>query len=185
MSWFVLRVKAKHEQNVSWLLAIRSVESFVPSYNVRRKWADRQMVLRMPLFPGYVFCRFLENQQSMVAQTPGVVEIVSFGRAPARVDDDEILALQRVASSNCGAEPWPALIPGESVEITAGPLIGLCGVVIQHKAALRLVLSVTLLQRSVLVEIESRHVAGIRRPIGKASQSSPNGACFRDSVSNL
>lgn len=79
---------------------------------------------------------------------------------------------------NLAMEPWPGLITGDSVVIVSGPLTGLTGVVIELKNKLRLVLGVTLLQRSVLLEIDrsslipARRGPGIARP-GKSAHDTP------------
>jgi hypothetical protein len=52
------------------------------------------------------------------------------------------------------AEPHPTLARGEQVTLCAGPLSGLTGTLVEIRSSLRLVVSVQLLQRSVLVEIE-------------------------------
>jgi transcription antitermination factor NusG len=108
----------------------------------------------MPLFPGYVFCRFAPSHQTLVLDTPGVYGIVSVGRTPAPIDEDEVTALQTMIHSQAAAEPWPFLSAGAKVRIEEGPLKGLYGILIQTKQEHRIVLSVTLLQRSVAVEVD-------------------------------
>jgi transcription antitermination factor NusG len=56
-------------------------------------------------------------------------------------------------------QPWPYTRAGQKVEVTSGPLRGLKGVLIQMRSQRRILVSVTLLQRSVLVDID---VADIR-----------------------
>jgi transcription antitermination factor NusG len=52
---------------------------------------------------------------------------------------------------------------GDIVRITSGGLAGLEGILIKSKGQDRLVLSVTLLQRSVATEVESDCVEFVRR----------------------
>jgi hypothetical protein len=66
--------------------------------------------------------------------------------------------------------PWPYLEVGHVVRIGEGPLRGLTGIVHKIKSGLKLVLSISLLQRSVAVEIDrawisSMHGAIKRSPI--------------------
>ena len=72
----------------------------------------------------------------------------------AAVDEEEMQALQVLMRSDLPCLPWPRLEVGQAVEIAEGPLAGLLGTVTEFKKTLRLVLSVTLLCRSVLVEID-------------------------------
>jgi hypothetical protein len=48
---------------------------------------------------------------------------------------------------------------GQRVRVTSGPLCGACGTLLANRGANRLVLSITLLQRSVSVEVDLRWVA--------------------------
>lgn len=158
-SWFALRVKSRHEKLASSVLESKGYEQFLPLYRTKRKWTDRIKQVDLPLFPGYVFCRFNPTTRSGVLNTPGVVDIVGFGKEFAVVEESEIDALKRVVSSQLSCEPCAPLSVGETVRIEDGPLEGLKGRVVEVKKSLRLVLSVTLLQRSVLVEIDRAWVA--------------------------
>jgi hypothetical protein len=83
-----------------------------------------------------------------------VLSDVHFGTVLAPIDDGEIEALWRVMKSGVPREPSPSRPQiGNVVEIVHGPLAGLTGAVIQVRDELRLVLSVNLLQRSVLVHV--------------------------------
>jgi len=152
--WFVLRVRPRHDKTVSLTLRNSGIEEFLPLYRARHKWADRFKVVDLPLFPGYVFCRFDPSSLLPILNTPGVIDIVRAGRVLLPVKDCEIADLQRLAKSGLNSEPWPYLQVGQRVRIEGGPLFGLEGLLVEIRKSLRLVLSVDLLQRSVLVEID-------------------------------
>jgi len=80
--------------------------------------------------------------------------VVRIGNAPATVDSAEIEALQRAQMARLPFAAWPELLKGQRVIMSNGPLTGLHGTVVEIRRTLRLVLSVTLLQRCVLVEID-------------------------------
>jgi transcription antitermination factor NusG len=173
MSWYALRVKSKHEKQVDLILQMKSISSFTPLFYACHQWADRKKVVHLPLFPGYVFCAFDSSQRNLVMQTPGVIDVVTFGRVPAPIDDSEIQALQTLVASGCKAEPLSSLVVGRRAIIIAGPLVGLSGVILQCKSGCRLVLSVTLLQRSVQVEVDRADV--IESPVLPMEEAS--GSC--------
>jgi len=152
--WFVLRVRPKHEKQVFRLIDLMGHESFLPLYRARQRHTQRWQDIDRPLFPGYVFCRFDRASWVPVINTPGVVDALRIGKTLAAVDDEEIEALQRVQQAKTAMEPWPYLRIGQKIRVEAGPLAGLKGILSQVKGQRRLVLSVTLLQRSVLVEID-------------------------------
>jgi transcription termination/antitermination protein NusG len=149
-SWFALYVKPRHEKNVSSILRGKGFEEFVPLY--RRRTPSR--ITELPLFPGYVFCRFDAQRRLPVLTVPGVFSIVGFGAEATPVRNEEIAALQRVVGSGLPREPWPDLPAGKKVLVLAGPLQGLAGVVVNYKNSSRLLISVDLLQRSVSVEVD-------------------------------
>ena len=163
--WFALFVKPRHEKVVASALQARGVESFLPLYEALHRWANRNATVELPLFPGYLFSRFYPSDKSRVLSTPGLFDIVRFGKELAPVSDQEISALQRVAASGLATEPWPDLAIGEDVQMQGGPLVGFVGKLLEIKKSMRLVLSVDLLNRSILVEIERDWV----RPLGRKS----------------
>jgi transcription antitermination factor NusG len=162
-AWYALRVMPRHEKTVSQVLRSRNFEEFVPLYTARHRWADRYKTVQLPLFAGYAFCRFDVDQRSVVLQTPGVIEIVRCGKTPSEIPLTEIAALQQLMQSGLMCEPWPYLEVGERVQICGGPLSGLVGLVAEIRRTARLVLSVTLLQRSVMVELDRDWVRPERR----------------------
>ena len=152
--WYAFSVKSRHEKKVETLLTSRMFSAFLPLYSTRHKWADRYQTVQLPLFPGYVFCRSALASIPAIIETPGVVDVLRVGPAPAPVRDDEIEALQRVVRSRLMTEPWPSLVAGERVLMVDGPLHGLSGFLVEIKNTSRLVLSVGVLQRSVLIQID-------------------------------
>ena len=108
----------------------------------------------LPLFPGYVFCRFDYEHRQAVLTTPGVSSIIGFDSAPAPVSDAEIERVQAIVASGLPAQPWPYLHVGEAVRIDHGALAGLEGVLIREKDALRVVVTIDMLRRAVAVEVD-------------------------------
>ncbi len=110
--------------------------------------------LIFPFFKGYVFCRFNPFNRVPVVTAHGVVGIVSFGLEPAPIEEKEMEALQTVLRSGLAAEPYPFLAEGQPVRVLHGALSGVEGILIKKKSNFRLVISVTMLQRSVSVELD-------------------------------
>ena len=152
--WYAVRVKSNRESIVATGLQQRGFEGFLPSYQTRRVWSDRVKEIQAPLFPGYIFCRLDIDLRLPILQIPGVVSFVEFGRAPMPVEDHEIEALQAIVKSGMPAAPWPFLKTGERVRIERGSLRDMEGLLVEVKNRLRVVVSVSLLQRSVAVEVD-------------------------------
>lgn len=152
--WYAVRVKSRQERVVAASLEGKGYEQFLPLCRSARPWADRIKALDLPLFPGYVFCRFDVQRRLPILVTPGVVFIVGLGKAPEPIAPHEMEAIQAVARSGLLAQPWPFLQVGQRVRVNYGGLSGIEGVLLKNKNRHKLVLSVTLLQRSVSVEID-------------------------------
>jgi transcription antitermination factor NusG len=159
--WFALQVRTRHESSIGALLRARGYDPFIPLYQRRNRWSDRIKTVDAALFPGYLFCRLNLQNRLPVLMTPGVVQIVGFGRTPRPVDEDEITAIQTAIASGLPNQPWPFLQVGSRVQIECGPLRGLEGILLEFRGTQRLVLSVTLLQRSVAVEIDPTFVKSL------------------------
>jgi transcription antitermination factor NusG len=154
LPWFALRVRSNYERITSTILRGKGYEEFAALYLTKRRWSDRLKEVELPLFPGYVFCRFDPEQRLPILTTAGVVHIVGVGNRPAPVDQGEIAAVKAVIRSGLPARPWPFLHVGERVRVECGSMKDVEGIVVSLRKELRLVISVTILQRSVAVEIE-------------------------------
>ncbi len=159
--WYALQVRAKHESSVAHFLRGRGYDTFLPQHEHRRNWSDRVRVSHAALFPGYLFCRLNIENRLPILTAPGVNQIVGYRKTPVPVDEAEIHAIQLLIASGLPNEPWPYLRAGDRVHIEKGPLRGLEGIFLEVRGVHRLVLSVTLLQRSVAVEIESAFVQSV------------------------
>jgi transcription antitermination factor NusG len=152
--WFAVRVRSRAEKTVATMAQQRGIQEFLPVYESRRRWSDRIKSVEVPLFPGYVFCRLDPDRRLPLLTIPGVLQIVGQGRTPIPVDDSEIAALQAASFSGLQVEPCPFLKIGERFRLEAGPLAGVEGLLVEIRNHCRLVLSVSLLNRSVAVEID-------------------------------
>ena len=172
LRWYALYVRVRHERAVERQLAEKGLEAFLPYFTARRKWADRLKTVEFPLFPGYLFCRFTPQQRGLVLSAFGVVRIVGFGNQLMPVEDGEILALQQTVRAGVACEPEPYVKVGERVRVGSGPLCGVEGILVEAKKGHRLVLSVTVLERSVSVEVDEGMVeaVGARALVGARMQ---------------
>ena len=167
LPWFALHVRSRREALVADHLEGQGFECFLPLYKSTRRWSDRVKEVEQPLFPGYLFCRLNLSNRGPVLMTPGVQQIVGFGRTPAPVEEREVESIRQVLSSGLPSLPWPYLHVGERVRVNHGSLVNLEGILVNFKGSNRVVLSVTLLQRSVALEIDLAWLS----PIPEASTS--------------
>jgi transcription antitermination factor NusG len=167
--WYALSVKHQHEQAACAALAFAGFAALAPRYRARRNWSDRVKELDLPLFAGYIFCRFDFDRDSRkhVLNIPGVSRVVSFGGKPAPLASDEIAAIQQVMAAGVVARPWPHLMTGDAVRIERGPLRGIEGRLLREAGQWQLVIGVELLQRSVAVTLDPSMIT----PLPHAAQA--------------
>jgi transcription antitermination factor NusG len=163
LRWFALQVRTRWESSTAVLLSGKGYQSLLPTYQ-KKCWNGGRREVSAPLFPGYVFCQFDVQNRLPILVTPGVIAVVSRGRVPIPVDDTEIASIQTIASSGFQAEPWPYLELGQRIRIEGSGLKGLEGILINFKGNHRIVVSVSLLRRSVALEIDRSCVT----PVGPA-----------------
>jgi transcription antitermination factor NusG len=159
--WFALHVNTRKEGFVSSQLTAQGFECFLPMYKSVRQWSDRLREVQQPLFPSYLFCRFDYQQRRAVVMTSAVLQVVGNGRTAIPVADEEISAIQTAVTSGLAHQPWPYIGVGERVRVNYGGLRGLEGILINFKGGHRVVLSISLLQRSVAVEVDLAWVSAV------------------------
>lgn len=159
--WFAIRVRTGRERTATLLMENAGFECFLPVNKCTRRWSDRLKEFEVPLFPGYLFCRMNPHDRLPVLTTPGVIQIVGVGKTPIPVEEVEIEALQRVEKSGLPMAPWTYMEVGQQARIVNGPLRGMTGIVAKIKSGMKLVLSVSLLQRSVAVEVDRNWISDL------------------------
>jgi transcription antitermination factor NusG len=159
-NWYGLRVRPNFEATVLRQLEGQGWESFLPQYRVRGRLGERQR----PLFPGYVFSRFDLDQQDRVVRVRGVMHVVASAGRAEPIPEREIEMVRQVLRSGLMASPYPKLAKGQRVVIEGGPLAGLEGVIIRIKNRYQVVASITMLQRSIVAEVEAHWLRPIKAP---------------------
>lgn len=156
--WYAISVRPRHEMLVTRHFKYEGLNCFLPVYRSVRRWKDRRKELDMALFPGYVFVNLSLPDRLGVLRAPGVLRFVTFQGQPAAVPDSEIRALASSMSAGLSPQPHPYLYQGRRVRVKRGPLVGAEGILIRRKERFRLVLSIDLILRSVVLEVDEADV---------------------------
>jgi transcription antitermination factor NusG len=159
--WYAAAVSPRHEKVVATNLKMREVDYFLPLYRSVRRWKDRRKELDMVLFPGYVFVKVDLRYRLRVLQSPGVLSFITFQGHPVPLENSEIESLAIGLGAGLRAEPHPYLRPGRRVRIVRGPLANVEGMLVRRKERFHLVLSIDLIMRSVLLEVDEADVQAI------------------------
>ena len=159
LRWYAVGVKPRHEKSASLLLQLKGLQTLVPLTRKLHQYKSRKRAFDLPLFPGYVFCHFDTTACLPVLSTPSVTKILGSGRTPIPIEDSEITSLQIAVREKLSVQSHPYLERGSQVSITEGPLTGLKGIVSDLRSPLRVVLSVSMLRRSVVVEVDTQSLS--------------------------
>jgi transcription antitermination factor NusG len=161
--WYALHTHYKHEKAAARILTQNGFDIFLPLYDVAHRWKDRTRRLSLPLFPCYVFIRGGLDRRLQIVSTPGVLGLVGSSGRAAAIPEREIEAVLRMVESSLRLEPHPFLRCGDWVRVKSGPLEGIEGILVRKKNLFRLVLSVEMLERSVVVEVNATAVESVIR----------------------
>lgn len=165
-AWYAVWTQSHFEQSVSQQLASRGFNAFLPEMSVWSKRGGEQRLIRVPMFPGYLFVRDEMDKRSYIEilKARGVVRILEDGWTRLTpVPDAEIDAIQQIVAADMPVFAHAHLAHGDRVEVTDGPLAGIEGFFLQDRPNKgRLVLNVDLLGRSVAVEVDCTAVRSKR-----------------------
>lgn len=156
-AWRVLWTRSHCEQLVHDQLAARGFRPFLPRMTVWGRRGRLAHLSRVPIFPGYLFLDHPLDKRAWleVRRARGLVGILGEGwDRPATVPAGEMEGIRLLSESSLPALSHPFLKEGARVRIVDGPLSGVEGILARARPGKGLVvLSVSLLQRSVAVEI--------------------------------
>lgn len=156
--WFAAQVRSRHEKKVALQLNHSDLECFLPLYQANHRWQDRNVVVDLPLFPGYVFVRAQREDRLRVVRIAGVVNLVGIHGQPTPIEEREIDTLRQFVLHDGRVQPHPYLSIGRRVRVQSGPLADTEGILTRRKGRCRLVVSIHLIERSVAVEVDAGDV---------------------------
>lgn len=133
--WYCLYTKPQKEAQVAKYCAEHlGLETYFPRLREQRIVRRQRKLVTGPLFPRYMFCRFeLSAFYRAVRYAPEAANVVCAGNAPAVVADELIEGLRLWAGDETDVITLrPALRSGDTVEVVAGPLQGLSGIILSN-----------------------------------------------------
>jgi transcriptional antiterminator NusG len=161
-AWYAVWTRSHYEYTVKDQLQAKGFDAFLPEMGQWSKGTNAQRLIRTPIFPGYLFVRASMDKHRYIdaLSVRGIVKILEDGwKRLTPVEDHEVSALERVHQSDLPVLPHSALLQGDRVRVTTGPLSGAEGYFVQdHPSKGRLVVSIGLLGRGIAVELDCTSV---------------------------
>jgi transcription elongation factor/antiterminator RfaH len=158
--WYVLHTRSRFENVVREGLEKKSFEVFLPKVQVRSRRRDRKVLLRMPLFPGYVFVKTDLNPYAQVeiVKTTGVARFIGNRDGPISVLPEALASLRIMVAGDRPVTTGSDLQPGDRVIVVAGPFTGVTGLFVRHRGLGRVVVNVEALGQYAAVNVKAEEV---------------------------
>lgn len=160
--WIAVYTKPRYEKKVHSLLEEKGIESYLPLIRQRRQWSDRKKWVDVPLFRSYIFVHTVPKDSLWVLQTPGVHHIIKFKNEIAFIMDEQIEAIRTSIEGGLKPEATDYFTVGEEVEIIAGPMKGIRGLVAQIKGNEKFILKIDAIQHAMSVHIERNYLRPVK-----------------------
>jgi transcription elongation factor/antiterminator RfaH len=154
--WYVLHTKSRHEKVVNRLLLQKSIEVYLPMVTMRSKRRDRKLMIRVPLFPGYIFVKtdLHPHTHLEVVKTAGAVRLLGNKQGPLAVADETIESLQIMVESDHPVTTGHRLKTGDGVMVVHGPFAGVVGTFVRYGGKGRVLVNIEALGQYAGVEVD-------------------------------
>jgi transcription antitermination factor NusG len=154
-NWYALYLRSRFEKKVFKDLEEKNVESFLPLIEEVHVWSDRKRKVQEPLFRGYVFVKTDLLDRYTILEINGVVRFVGIKEKPSLIPEEQIEWLRRVIDKPEHVKREQYLDVGERVQVIAGPLKGVEGIIKQFRGETRVVISLASIVQSVSVQVNA------------------------------
>jgi transcription antitermination factor NusG len=160
--WYVIQTRSRFEKKCTELLLKKSISVYLPLQKKMKVWSDRMKEIQEPLFSGYLFVQFSENERYSILNTPGVVRFISFGSKYATVNTQQIESIKKAITANITLDVIDVAIePGQEVLITSGPFKDNYAQLVRYNGKGKLLLSLDSIGKAILLEIGRTQVEAL------------------------
>ncbi len=168
--WWVAHVRSRHEKALARYLQPLGVPYYLPQREQKVRRSGRSFLSYLPLFPGYLFFRGTGDDRQAAIRSNLVAQVI--GVVDQRLLGAELGQLHALQESGFPLIPYDYIGPGHAVTVGDGPFRGYTGTVVRTKGPLRMVVSVTMLRRSVCVELDREALVPIAPRVERSGRAS-------------
>jgi transcription antitermination factor NusG len=158
--WHVVYTRSRAEKKVNDELTYQNIECYLPLQKKLRQWKDRKKWVEFPLMSGYCFVKITRLEYEKVLQSANVVCYVTFEGKAAVIPEYQIEALRKTTKQY----DFEVIVttekfePGQTVEVIAGPMIGLRGELVKARGKNKFIIRLDQLKSAVAIEIPAEHL---------------------------
>ena len=159
-AWYVLHTKSRFENVVHEGLVKKNLDVFLPKIKVQSKRRDRRLMIKVPLFPGYLFVRtdLSAHRHLEIVKTVGAVRLIGTKDGPVPVPDDTVASLEIMVSTELPVSTGSRLRKGDRVVVVSGPFAGVTGTFVRYRGKQRVVVNIDALGQYAGVEVDENDV---------------------------
>lgn len=153
--WYVVHTRSRFENVVSDGLLKKSFDVFLPKVQVPSKRRDRKQMIRIPVFPGYLFVKtdLSVHEHLSIVKTIGLVRLVGTKSGPVSVPDETIASLKIMVNSDNPIITGKRLARGDKVMVVKGPFTGVIGTFSNYRGKGRITINVDALGQTAGVDV--------------------------------
>ena len=158
--WYVLHTKSRFENVVNDGLTKKSLEVFLPKFQVRSKRRDRKVMIRVPLFPGYLFVKtnLDPHEHIEIVKTVGAVRLVGNKDGPIPVPSETVDSLKIIVQGNDPVTTGSRFKKGDRVIVVHGPFAGVVGTFVRHRGKGRVIVNIEALGQYAGVNVSEEDI---------------------------
>jgi transcriptional antiterminator NusG len=165
--WYVLHTRSRFENVVYERLLKKSFEVFLPRMQVKSRRRDRRLMIRVPVFPGYLFVKTdtAPREHIEIVKTIGAVRLVGTKAGPVPVPGETIDSLKILVAADAPIKTGNRLVKGDQVMVVHGIFAGAVGTFVRYRGAGRVIINVDTLGQTAGVEVDEADVEPVPKLI--------------------
>jgi len=154
-AWYALHTKSRFENVVSDGLFKKSMDAFLPKIKVKSRRRDRKLMIRVPLFPGYIFVKTDLNptEHIEILKTVGAVRLVGNKDGPISISDETIESLRIMIATENPIATGSRFTKGDRVMVVYGPFAGVTGTFARYRGKGRVIVNIEALGQHAGVDV--------------------------------
>lgn len=138
-SWYAILTGSRKEKFVAKRLERKGVTAYLPLIKRTRRYSSRIKSHELPLISCYVFVQISSDERLQVLETEYVRNFIQFDNKAAVIPDIEIETMRHIVGQYADVEMVSGqhFQKGTAVELIAGELTGIKGIVIEERGSKR------------------------------------------------
>jgi len=153
-TWWLAYTKPRFEKAFAWDMIRQGIGYFLPMRERVVFSGGRKRRVMLPLFSSYVFFCGTERDRYVALTTNRLSYTSEIADQETLIK--ELVRIEKALTSKLAVDSYPQLPEGAQCRITAGPMLGCEGVIMEKvDTKARMILEVTVLGQGVIVEIDA------------------------------